>query len=143
MRSTIGVGTRSLAMCDSRRPRQTEVLINQRQIRAVVPVRRHLVSPAGEHVLHFAGESRLFGGVVFQAARGRLMVLEHRVWGPDVSVPGCLNPKAEVDVVEGDAELFVEAFHGIPGRALDRQAGPGDCTEFLMQLSATEVSGCV
>ena len=71
------------------------------------------------------------------------MVCEHCVRGPHVAIARRLYPQAEVDIVEGDAQLFIEAFNSVPCFAFDGQAGACDTAELLMKLRPAEIARMV
>src|SRR5216684_7596362 len=125
---------------DARRPGEREVLRVEREVRVVGRVGEELVAPAPLHLLELAAEAHHLRRGGLAAAALRLAVDERGPGRPHVAQPSRAQAQAEIDVVEGDGQLFVEAAHGEVRIASHQKTRGGEGREVLRQARPAEIS---
>ena len=98
-----------------------------------------LFFPTLHHRLDLAAEALVFLGCVLDAAARGFVVIEFGERRPEIEVTGGADFQAEVDVVEGDGEVFlVEAADLVENLFADEETGGSDGAVVLDEAGAVE-----
>src|SRR2546423_1194185 len=113
------------------------------QVRRIIRIAEQRRAPAPLHGGVFLGEAFGLRGREIAAATDGFMMDQLGERGPQIEIPSRADSEAEIDIIECDRQVLIEAADAIEYLFADHQACGRDGTDILYRPEAVEVAGIV